>query len=217
MAISKYSELTAAIGTYTDRDDLTAAQLADIVQMAEVFLNAELPISALEATTTLTGTTSSRNLTLPADYVLPITLELTTWSPSYTRLRAATPDNILYSDTNAPPSAFIIEAGVIKLNCPCDQAHTFLFRYRQKLALDSTDSDDTNTLLTNAPNIYLFAALAEAYRLIQSFEKVSAWETQRDRAIASRAWQEQRSKSIAPLVVDRALTARGGFDINSGD
>lgn len=215
--IGTYGELSAAFADWMDRDDLSTAQVANIVALAEVYLNRELPLRSMETVATLTGTTNSRQLTLPTDYVEGITLDLTTYAPAYQRLRQATPTQINYVDVAAPPSSWAIKAGYIWLDYLCDQAHTFAFRYRQKFALDSSTSSDTNWLLTNAPDVYLFACLVEAYRFTQAFDKVAAWSAQRDGAMKSAAWLDSRSKSLAPLTVDPALGRAHLFNINSGD
>ena len=81
MAISNYAELQTAIVTWMARDgdgDLTS-QAPTFIALGESRLNRDLPLRVMEVDTTLTGATSSRELTLPSDFVEPISLHLTSY------------------------------------------------------------------------------------------------------------------------------------------
>ena len=136
MAISTYAELKTAIATWLERsgDSAVTGNAADFVTLAESRLNRSLSLRAMETETTLTGTVSSRQLTLPSDYVEPKSLFLTTFG-TQDWLRPFLAGTETLGTTNGTPTAWTINGTAIDLDRPCDQAHSFLFRYRQSFAL----------------------------------------------------------------------------------
>ena len=215
---SNYTDLQAEILSWMARtgdSDLTS-KAPDFIAFAEARLNRELPLRVMETDTTLTGTTSSRELALPTDFVEPIALHLTTYGDQrwLRPFIAGSGPLMSYHTTNGVPCAWTINGENIDLDTPCDQAHTFTFRYRQSFALATTDP---NWLLTNQPDLYLAASLVEAYQFQKNAEAVSLWEQRYQESKRQVIKVNGRSKGIARLVVDRGLRSVGGFDINSGD
>lgn len=217
MTISTYAQLQAAVLTWTERTgagatDPIVANITDLIAICESRLNRTLPHRF--ADTTLTGTASSRQLTLPSDYAEPKRLQLTT-NDEYTDLKPSTAATMDYIAISGTPDEWCINGSYIDLNRPCDQAHTFRFRYRQKLAL--SDSATTNWLLTAHPDVYLFGTLVEAADIAEFPERAPVWNARYMAALEEVAYNESRGESIATLNVDPALWARGGtFDYTSG-
>jgi hypothetical protein len=211
MAISTKSELKAKALSYLARSGLST-HMDDFVKFAESRLNRDLPLTAFEIDTALTGTIGSRELALPDDFVEPISLDLTTWG--FDRLIPRTAGVMQYLSTNGTPSEWIINGSNIDLDCPCNQAHTFSFRYRQSFALE--EDDDTNWLLTHHPDVYLAAVLAEAFGFARNFDAASAWGSRTVEAIDAIHWKDARSKSIGQLSVDAGLQTPALFNIQRG-
>src|SRR3990167_6524713 len=144
MALANFSDLKTAIETWLERtsDTTISANAADFVLMAEARLNRDfrsLRVNTIDDAT-LTGTISSRQLTLPTNYLTPVSLFLTTYDrQDYLRPIIIGADGLRVP--NGIPRAWGINADKIDLDVPCDQAHTFLFRYHKKLALGT---DTTN-------------------------------------------------------------------------
>ena len=217
MAISTFTELKDAIASWMDRDDARLTGNAEnLIALCESRLNSTLPLRTMQVDTTLTGTISSRQLTLPTDMAEPIALYLTTYTDDrwLRPFLAGSGPELAYSGGNAEPSAWTVNGLYIDLDAPCDQAHTFKFRYRQTFALSS--GSPTNYLLTNYPNVYLFGSMVEAYSLLKSAEKAMLWEQRFQQALDDARAREGRSTSMATLVLDPMLSGGGGFDINTG-
>lgn len=217
MAISTYAELKTAIATWLERsgDVAVTGNAADFVTLAESRLNRTLPLRAMETETTLTGTVSSRQLTLPSDYVEPKSLFLTTFG-TQDWLRPFLAGTETLGTTNGTPTAWTINGTAISLDRPCDQAHSFLFRYRQRFAL--SDASPTNWLLSNHPDAYLFACLIEANIFLGDNDGAIAWELRLSQSLDQIADKEGRSTSRAALTVDPALSAAAaGFSIRKGE
>lgn len=216
MAFTSLDDLKSEIQNWSyNRDDSDfVAQLGNFVTLAESRLNVDLAITTAEVDTTLTGTTDSRSLTLPSDFLEPVALWLTTYG-TQEPLQMVIAGNVSNSTVSAPPTAWMINGSSIDLDSPCDQAHTFRFRYRMKLLDLATTSP--NWLLTNHPDVYLFACLAEAADWSKENEEALKYEARYQSARARVGWLQSRAKSRAPLRVDAGLQRAHSFDINSGD
>src|SRR5215216_2210902 len=212
MSITTYAELQTAVQTWLDRSDLSA-QAADFITLAESRLNRILPLRAMWTDATLTGATSSRALALPADFVEPVALFLTTFGVR-TRLTPLVAGAFEYGTTNGVPSGWCINGTNIELDVPCDQAHTFSLRYRKSFALSGAVT--TNWLLANHPDVYLFASLVEAAFFIENPDFMAGVQGRLDLAISEVTVKEGRSVSVAVLQVEPALAATDGFTINQG-
>jgi hypothetical protein len=119
-----------------------------------------------------------------------------------------------YGSVNGVPSAWCINGVNIDLDVPCDQAHTFSFRYRKSFAL--SDSAATNWLLTNHPDVYLFAALTEAAFFIENPDFMATVQARLELALKEVVDKQGRSLSIATLATDPALAAPRRFNIKTG-
>ncbi|MCP4303665.1 MAG: hypothetical protein GY788_02045, partial [bacterium] len=160
MALANYSDLKTAIETWMLRDDARITTgAADLIVLAGSRINKRVHLTRFEADTDLTGSVDSRELTLPTDFKAPISLHLTTFGERrYMReyVTGVSP-SMSRSNYSGIPTGWSINNDNIDLNRPCDQAHTFTFRYRQLIVLDGTTT--TNWLMTNHPEVYLNAAL----------------------------------------------------------
>jgi hypothetical protein len=214
MAIGTFDELKTAAANWLVRSDLTS-RIPEFVSLAESRINRDLIGRQDESDVELTGTLSSRNLALSAAtrFGSPIALFLTTFGDQQ-MLKPMVSGAYEQSTTNGTPHAWSIDGTNIELDCPCDQAHTFLFRYRSTLDIASTT---TNWLLTAHPDVYLYAVLTEGFGFARNVPAAQMYDARFKEAVEQVGWNEARSKSVATLSVDPALTVRGGFDINSGD
>lgn len=213
MSITNYTELQTAVQNWMDRSDLSG-YAADYITLAESALNRNLPLNAMRVDVALTGSVGSRNPTpFPTDFVAPIALFLTTFGVR-TKLQPYIVGTVEVRTINGIPLAWGINGSAIDLDCPCDAAHTFLFRYRKSFAL--SNANPTNWLLTNHPDIYLSATLVEAGAFTENGDFATAWQARLDRAVEEVKQKEARSLSLAPLRVDPMLSARGSFNIKSG-
>src|SRR5689334_17763034 len=97
----------------------------------------KLRLRLLETETTLSGTSSSRTIALPSDYREPLNLW---WDNGTDRqpLRFVAPALLDVWTVSGLPLQWAVDGTNIAFDRPCDSAYSFIFRYRQKLAL----SDD---------------------------------------------------------------------------
>lgn len=215
MAISTYAELKAAIPVWMAREGDTEleGQAATFVALAESRLKRDLQMLRMVADTDLTGTADSRELELPADFLEPVALFLTSFGDRQ-MLKPMVAGTFEYGTVAGVPDAWCINGENIDLDVPCNDAHTFSFRYRQTFAL--SDDEDTNWLLTNHPDVYLAACLVEAWMFRRNAAEATSWETRYTDAIERINWRDSRQTSLATLSVDPAIGARRGFNIYEG-
>lgn len=214
MAIATYPDLISAVAKFAWRegDGEFESSAEDFIALAESRLNRELPLRVMETDAALVGTVGSRDMALPALYVEPIALHLTTFGVS-TPLKMSVAGEMPMKMSNGTPSAWCINGENIQLDTPCDQAHTFTFRFRKSFSL--SPGTPTNWLLTNHPDVYLAAALVWGDVFMKDPEAAAPHKAILEEAIAEIGWKEARSRT-GTLSVDPALAARGGFNIISG-
>jgi hypothetical protein len=214
MPLSNYSELTAVIETWLAREGDTnvSSNAADFVALAGARLNRDLPLRVMQTTVPLTGTVSSRAIDLPTDFIEPYALHLTTFGDE-TMQTPLVAGNFDPRTTSGTPAGWCINGETIELDAPCDQAHTFNFRYRKSFTLSV--SSTTTWLLTNHPDCYLSACMVEACLLTEDQRGVF-WEQKLQRAMESIAQTDARSIAVATLQVDPGILRPSGFDWTTG-
>jgi len=189
MAISTYTELKAAIADYLARSDLTSA-IPDYVTLCEAKLNRELHCRQMEvrATTTVdTASTSPEFITLPNYFQAMRWIRLSSVAGK-PRLEYMSPTQLTefrYGGANASgrPLKFTILASEIEL-CPTpDENYTVEMVYRRYIP--ALSGNETNWLLTLAPDVYLYGALMEAAPYLQHDERIPVWSNGFNGAIAA--------------------------------
>lgn len=209
MAISTYAELKTAVANWLERDDLTD-RLGEFVTLAEAKINRRIPAS--EEDTTLTGTSGSRRIDVSALTVAaPVALwDTTDGDEAFVTYRAD--GSFSYDDTPGAPSFWTMDGSdAIDFDRPLDQARSFRFRYRGRLAL--SDAAPTNWLLTHHPDAYLCAVLVEAADYIKDRAEMQLQSLRLSHAIAY-VKMELAERNRSALVVDTMLAAGRGYDRN---
>lgn len=216
MAISTYTELKDAVANWLD-DTSLSSRIPEWITMGESRINRDLgKIRTSWTNEALNGTPSSRSIALPASFVEAQALFLTT-DGTQKMLQPFINGTIELRVSDGTPKAWSINGTNIDLDCPCDAAHTFLFRYRQKWEL--SDGSPTSWLLTNHSDLYLAAALVNAFAWRRDSEQMLIWNTAYKQAVAEIEHKEARNLSITPLRTDPALlpVQGGSFSYTYGE
>jgi hypothetical protein len=184
MAISTYAELQAAVGDWLARGDL-AARIPDFIALAEQrlfygaddanFPSAPLRLRAMEATTDPAVFATSpgvATLPLPADFLEVRAVGLA--SDPKTPLDLA-PLRQLSALTGAPgrPRLYTLDGDAIRFAPTPDAAYGVELAYFRRF--DPLATTPTNWLLTNAPGVYLYAALLEAQPFLMNDARLPVW------------------------------------------
>lgn len=183
MAISTYAELQTAVGSnWLNRSDLTS-RVPEFISLCESELDRRLRTTdQLKRATT---TASDQFIALPSDFLEMRNIQLDT-SP-VKRLKFITPDHAddlrrrAYNSTAEPIYFTILGNSVELLPTPVTPPTLQISYYGRVSKL--SDSNTANTILTNAPDIYLYGSLKHAEPFLMNDERVQLWGTLFERGI----------------------------------
>ena len=161
-------------------------------------------------------TVGSRYAALPSDFGAPIAV----WSKANLpreELPQRLPEQLPGSNVNGYPEAWAIDGSNIAFDKPASSAWALDFRYSKPLAL--SDSEPTNYILTNYPDVYLFGALVELHAYAFDDANAAKYEARFRSALDDAENAEHANRSGAVLMTDlpcaRASTSIGDIDANS--
>ena len=170
MAISNYSELSTAVSTRINRDDL-ATEMENFISLAESRLVRDIEGSELDVTTTLT--VDAQTKALPDNFA---GMKRAILNGSYPALDYLPPDTFhstFAAESTGRPIAYTLEGASILFAPSPDTSYTMTYTYTAKPDLLT---DDTNRLLTIYPDAYLFAALVEAADHVNDSDLLARYE-----------------------------------------
>lgn len=213
MTITTYDQLRASVASWLHRSDLTD-QIKDFITLAESRLNRLLSLRDEEVETSMTAVPGSAYVALPADYSAPVSMWLESWIPRRT-LIFKPPAKLPYMPIATYPTYWTVKADRIQFDRLAQEAYPLTLRYTRKFALSATNQ--TNSLLTDYPDAYLFGALLESAPFIRDDGRLAMWQERFDRAVNEIQVQEDKSKGIVTLGVDAGAQSRyGTFNIWEG-
>ena len=205
MAINTYATLQTAVANWLDRSDLTD-RIPEFIALAEARMNRTLRLAIMMNVdeTTLGGATAlvagTRDYALPSGYLQMVDFHLRT-SP-ITTLSYLTPENMnrMWAGSQAgKPLAYTIfsdnASGTpiksVRLGPSPGSAYDYSIMFYKKIDALS-DSNTTEQMLTNNPDVYLYGALLEAEPFLMNDQRVQLWATAFQESL--NALQEQDNK-----------------------
>lgn len=211
MALANYTDLQTAVAEWLAKANLST-RAPDFIRLGESVLNRRVRIRQSMTTGTLTLSAGAASVALPADFLEEIELNYTDQAEALTRAPFDRIDQNAADSTAGRPCYYAITDTSVAFETEADQEYTLLLRYYKKWDIAA---DTTNWLLTNAPDAYLFASLAEAADYQRDYTAYQKYIVRRDDAIFDVLKADSRNKR-AVLTVDPALRGVGRFDIVSG-
>jgi hypothetical protein len=164
MALANYSDLQTTVANYLHRSDLTS-MIPDFITLAEAKLNRELRLRAMEDTAT--GTVAA-SISLPTGYIemrgISVGSGNSTWNLTYR------PPSDINTETGTPVNYSI--KGETLYFLPYGTAYSYTIDFYKKF---DALSGGVNWLITNAPDIYLYATLLEASPYIKDDARIGTW------------------------------------------
>ena len=186
MAIGTYGQLKTAIASWLKRSDLTDI-IPDFIGLAESNIRRDVRCRAMEQIAT--GTLAASTRALPTRFLEARNVALNGYPQKY-----ITPQE--YADqTDWDAGNYTVKGELFYFQ---SSTATYSIDYWQAFEPFDTDSD-TNWLLTNAPEVYLWAALAEAKTYIEGDPTKEFAFYQR--AITRLRQSEMQARFPGPLVV----------------
>lgn len=217
MALTTYSELQTAIGTFLNRSDLSAS-IPDFIALAEADINSHFNLRAVETDQALSTVSGSRFVALPIGFREQQNLWVNHTSGRGDPLRFTLPELLITSTAPGIPTVWCIDGSNIAFDCPADAVYSLTLRMISGLAL--SDASPTNLVLTNYPNVYLYGALKEAGPFLRDSEATQIWEAKYADAIFKAKAKENREKSLTTLSTELAdigwNAGEYGYDIQRG-
>lgn len=212
MSITTYSELQSAVAGWIKRSDLTA-RIPDFIRLAEIRLKSVVDLRVLETTTDLSTTPSSATIALPSDFKSPIALWIADINPQE-QLGQLLPQSMPFNTTPNRPQYWCIDDHTIRFQCPANSTYPIKFRYSQLFEL--SDTNTSNYVLTDFPDVYLFGALFEAADYTQDDKNAGKWNAKFLDAVQRCNNQEASNNKNVPLMTEFAKSARQRFNIFRG-
>jgi len=175
MAINTYSTLQTAVANWLDRSDLTD-RVPEFIALAEATFNRVLRLRAMETTVADTTPSGSKEDALPTGYLQMREIHLTT--TPVVSLAYITPE-IMYriraGSTSGKPNSYTIVGDNILFGPTPDGVYDYSMTYYKSFdAL--ADGTQTNWLILNAPDLYLYGTLLQAEPFLMNDERVPLWE-----------------------------------------
>ncbi len=186
MALDTYTDLKQAI-----QDHLSEASIAsltdDFIDIAEARHRREIRVRA--QLSRATATPASRFLALPAGYISMRRLQVNT-NPIRI-LKQVTPDQMIdthYRSGNGQPKFYTIHEE-LEFDRDPNANHTVEMIYWREFT-PLSDTNTTNWLLTNHPDIYLYTSLLAAELVLREDERLIVWNTIYEKALTSLTRQD---------------------------
>jgi len=177
MALANYGDLKSAVASYLNRSDLTS-YIPDFIRLAERRISygsdqpfPSLPVRVPAMQATATGTTSG-SIAYPTGFLEVIRLACSDGNYSWDLEYATNATYTSYANKSDRPAVYSFLGNAIKTAGTGSASYT-LDHYAALTALSA--DGDTNWLITNAPDVYLFGALLESAPFIQDLQMVQGW------------------------------------------
>lgn len=193
MAINSFTTLKSAIANWLDRDDLSD-QLPDFIALNEALFNRVLRIRPMETIVTEATVGGTKSYDLPTGYVQMREIHLDT-SP-VTSLQYITPE-MLYrvwaGSSSGKPDSYSIIGDKIYFGPTPDSAYNYTMTY-YKTFEGLSDSNTTNWVILNAPDVYLYGALLQAEPFLQNDQRIPVWERGLRQALSDLQSQDDKDR-----------------------
>ena len=180
MSISNYGELKQKLSRYLFNQRFVA-DYDDYTTMFEADANSRVRVLPMEASTLLT--TVSGDVALPTDYLAWRTVKPTT-TPYIDELDYVHPAYLPATQYNRRPPLFTIEGSTFKMRPVDDAVNAYELHYYQKIPTLVGSDLNSNWLLTEYPNAYLFGLMVEAAGQGRNQEMAQLYKARRDEVLA---------------------------------
>jgi len=176
MSISNYGSLKSELSAYLFHQRLTT-RYDNCTELFETAANSRLRVLPMEASVLLT--TINGDVALPIDYITWRTVKPTT-TPYIDELDYVHPAYLPATQHNRRPPLFTIEGNTFKARPANDTADAYEFHYYQKIPKLAGSDTNTNWLLTEYPNAYLFGVITELAAIMRNAEMAQLYKARRD-------------------------------------
>lgn len=204
MAISTYAELKTAVANWLDRTNLTT-RIPEFIALAESQIGKDVRIRQMEKR--VSASISTEYYDVPTDLIKIRNIQINT-TPYLTVLEYLTPeqmDQFLATNNTGVPYYFTIIGEEFQFKPIPDQTYTAEVAYFARLTAFSGDND-TNWLLTNYPDIYLYGTLIAAEPYVDNDKEIQKWSALYNRGVQAANKQDKESRFSGTTLRRRSKT-----------
>ena len=175
MALTNYTELKAAIADTLNRDDLTAI-IPTFIALCESSVSRDIRHWRMETRSNGVQDAGDAYMQVPADWVETIRFSVSDGGTSPIALVDPTSmakERAINNNQTGTPKSYTLEAGQFHLYpTPIAETNVELVYYAK---VPSLESNATNWLLTNSPDVYLYGSLLHSAPYLQDDARLAVW------------------------------------------
>lgn len=196
MSITTYAELQTTIAGFLDDSSLTS-EIPDFITLGatDIKNNPDVSFVSIEKRSTADTSTTSQYLALPIGFLNIKRMHLNTSPQHNIRVVPVSVLNDYYTSSPGKPDFVSVVDGQFEFNRVPDSAYEVEIIH--DVITDLSDSNTTNEIFPEYPNLYLYAALVHASIYVK--EDPSVYERQYDKAVALYSMKDTQKRYAAPL------------------
>ncbi len=202
MAITSYTTLISAVKTYLNRSDISDDQVKEFISLAEASFNRVL--RTRNQLTRSTSDVSTQFVTQPTDLLELYNIQLN--SDPIVRLEQVSLSAMdalkAASSTTGKPLYFAITGSDLELYPAPDTSYEIEVIYYATID-PLTTSAETNFLITNHPDLYLFGSLVQAEPFLMNDERIGIWGALLGKGVEELRISDERSQTESGTIVMR--------------
>jgi hypothetical protein len=199
MALTSFTDLTAALADWADRTDLTA-RIPDFIALAEARIGRELRIRALEFRSQMSTVSGQDYYALPTGYKQARHFKLVDGEGGVpSDLEYQTPEALDVTNSrqfgggSGFPKYYTIVSNEIRIVPTPSAVYTLeILYYKAPTALSS--ANQANLLLEENPDIYLYGSLIELWTYLRDDAESQKWGLMFGKAIEAAQTSDQRDR-----------------------
>jgi len=173
MAITTYAELQTAMSNWLNRSDLTS-RLPEMIALAEPRMRRLLRDKTTVAASTTAG--GADTITLPAAVKELLSVRYNTGTFEYPLIKMSAQALAgVRSTGSGRPLYYAVVGSTLLWDVTPDSNYTLELVYVEAIT-PLSNSNTTNSTLTNSPDIYLYGSLAESAPFLEHDDRVAMWE-----------------------------------------
>jgi hypothetical protein len=207
MALTTYAELKTSVGDWLNRTDLATA-ISDFVSLAEAQIERQLRTRQMIVRANATFAADAEYGTVPDDFLETKSIKLDTNPITYLSFQTIDAMDQLSNTTylsSGKPLYFSIVGSQFRLLPIPDGEYTAELVYYAKLAKFS-NTNTTNWLLTQAPDVYLYGSLLQAAPYLQDDARISVWSSLYQAGLEQLQIADDRGSTSGGAILARART-----------
>ena len=205
MAITNYTELKSTVADWLNRTDLSAV-IPSFITLAESYFNQEERLRNQKSIVRAIATFNAEYEALPGDYLEMLNLSNQTTVPfqklDFLSLNQWDDYKRDFTTLQVPKYYTIVGNQLQLLPIPGSDITAEMVYYSKIQSL--SDSNTTNWLLTNHPEVYLYGTLIQAAPYLKDDDRVATWNALLEKSLDNIHQADDRALYAGSVIKTRA-------------